>query len=186
MTRWGRSFLSAALVAALLHALVLTGCGGGGSSPTGSPDGAEVRLRLSGLAAPRAAAAGSRSAAVAGAIVFVDGVQVGVTDAGGEIVLRLEPGTHTITVSSGGVTSAPFQVTIEEGEVLTLEVEMEKDGTLVVDQDKDHDGDVDDDDLDDDDDDDDGDDDDDDAADDDDDDDDAGDDVDDDDDDLEE
>jgi hypothetical protein len=151
MARLRKPFLSVALVAALLHGLVLAGCGGGGgSSSTGPSAGAELRLRFSGLAAPRAVSIGARSAAAAGATVNVDGSPAGVTDAGGEIVLQLAPGTYTITVDSGGVISAPFLVTVAEGDVVTLEVEIAKDGTLVVEQDKDRDGDYDDDDEDDD------------------------------------
>ena len=147
MARLKESFLSVAFAAALLHGLVLTGCGGGGgSSSTGPSAGAELRLRFSALAAPRAVSVGARSAAAAGATVNVDGSPAGVTDAGGEILLQLAPGTYTITVDSGGVTSAPFQVTVAEGDVVTLEVEIAKDGTLVVEQDKDRDGDYDDDD----------------------------------------
>ena len=151
MARLRKSFLSVALVAALLNGLMLAGCGGGGgSSSTGPSAGAELRLRFHALAAPRAVSVGARSAAAAGATVNVDGSPAGVTDAGGEILLQLAPGTYTITVDSGGVTSAPFQVTVAEGDVVTLEVEIAKDGTLVVEQDKDRDGDYDDDDEDDD------------------------------------
>ena len=145
-----RLLLPLALGAALLHGLALTGCGGN-SSPTGVANSGEVRLKLNSAAAvgagnARAAFAASDSAEIAGAAILVDGAPAGVTDADGEITLQLEPGIHSITVSSGDVTSSTFQVTIGEGEVLTLEVEMEADGTLDIEQDIDHDGDVDDDD----------------------------------------
>jgi hypothetical protein len=142
MTRPRRSFQSLALLAAMFHTLALSGCGGS-SSPAGPGGNAEVRLKISHLAAARIAAGPARSAAVSGATVLVDGVAAGVTDATGEIVLQLDAGTHSITVSSGDVTSSSFQVTVADGESITLEVEMEQDGTLAIEQDTDRDGDVD-------------------------------------------
>jgi len=146
-----KSLLPLALVAALSHGLLLAGCGGS-SSPTGPSGGSEVRLKFTGAAFARAAVGTARSADVPGATVLVDGVPVGVTDAEGEISLQLAPGVHSIAVTSGGITSSAFQVTVGEGEALKLEVELKADGTLDVAQDTDHDGDVDDDDDDDDDD----------------------------------
>ncbi|HEY6000678.1 MAG TPA: carboxypeptidase regulatory-like domain-containing protein [bacterium] len=142
MARFRKMLLPVALLAAALHGTIITGCGGG-SSPSTPSGSAEVRMKFGGPQAARVAVAGARSASVAGAQVFVDGVVVGVTDANGEIVLQLAPGTHTITVAAGGVTSKAFKVTVAEGDVVTLEVEMEPDGTLVVDKDIDHDGDYD-------------------------------------------
>jgi hypothetical protein len=143
MTRLKKTVLPFALVAAMLHGLVLSGCGGT-SSPTASGGDAEVKLRLSRTAVARVAVGGARSAAVSGATVFVDGVAAGVTDSNGEIVLQIDAGTHTITVSSGGVTSSAVQVSVAEGTAITLDVEIEADGTLAVEQDTDRDGDVDD------------------------------------------
>jgi hypothetical protein len=138
-----KTVLPFALVAAMLHSLVLSGCGGT-SSPTASGGDAEVKLRLSRTAVARVAVGGARSAAVSGATVFVDGVAAGITDSNGEIVLQIDAGTHTITVSSGGVTSSAVQVSVAEGTAITLDVEIEADGTLAVEQDTDRDGDVDD------------------------------------------
>jgi hypothetical protein len=143
MTRLKKTVLPFALVAAMLHSLVLSGCGGT-SSPTASGGDAEVKLRLSRTAVARVAVGGARSAAVSGATVFVDGVAAGITDSNGEIVLQIDAGTHTITVSSGGVTSSAVQVSVAEGTAITLDVEIEADGTLAVEQDTDRDGDVDD------------------------------------------
>jgi hypothetical protein len=143
MTRLKKNVLPFALVAAMLHSLVLSGCGGT-SSPTAPGGDAEVKLRLSRTAVARVAVGGARSAAVSGATVFVDGVAAGVTDSNGEIVLQIDAGTHTITVSSGGVTSSAVQVSVAEGTAITLDVEIEADGTLAVEQDTDRDGDVDD------------------------------------------
>lgn len=139
-----KSFLPLVLVASLLQALLLTGCGGN-SSPTGVANSGEVQLRLTGagVVSSRSALGAARSVEVAGATVLVDGVPAGVTDSSGEITLQLEAGTHSITITSGGVTSSTLSVTISEGEVLKLEVEMKADGTLDVEQDIDHDGDVD-------------------------------------------
>jgi hypothetical protein len=143
MKRLKKTVLPFALVAAMLHSLVLSGCGGT-SSPTASGGDAEVKLRLSRTAVARVAVGGARSAAVSGATVFVDGVAAGITDSNGEIVLQIDAGTHTITVSSGGVTSSAVQVSVAEGTAITLDVEIEEDGTLAVEQDTDRDGDVDD------------------------------------------
>src|SRR5512143_1338409 len=117
MARFRKTLLPVALLASALHGMVITGCGGG-SSPSTPSGSAEVRMKFGGPLAARVAVAGARSASVAGAQVFVDGVAVGVTDANGEIVLHLAPGTHTITVTAGGVTSKAFKVTVAEGDVV--------------------------------------------------------------------
>jgi hypothetical protein len=132
-------------VAALAQGMILGGCGGN-SSPTGAADSAEVQLKLlgAGASAARSALGTVRSADVAGATVLVDGVSAGVTDTSGEITLKLEPGTYTITISSGGVTSSALKITVGQGELIKIEVEMKPDGTLIVEQDTDHDGDIDD------------------------------------------
>ena len=100
MRRMRKTFLSLGLLAALIHGGLLYGCGGKGT-PAGPSGTAQVHLRVAGNVAGNAAAA--RGVAVGGAAVLVDGVEAGVTDAGGEITISLEPGTHTITVSVDGM-----------------------------------------------------------------------------------
>lgn len=145
MREWKGSALACIAAAACASFLLIGGCSSG-DSPSGPSGTGNLRGRLVTSAPARSAAivSAARSAAAVGAEIILDGVPTGsFTDAEGEFVLSVPAGTHTISVSLGGVTSAPITVEMPADGTVELEVELQADGSLEVEEDVDHDGDVD-------------------------------------------
>ena len=143
-----KAWKSATVVASalLVAAGLIVGCSSS-DSPSGPSGGVTVTGKLvqgGGGARGVAFRAAAADEPIVGAEVFVDGKATGVsTDAAGNVTLDLDPGTHTITVETGGVMSAPFTIVVEGVEALNVQFELEDNGTITTHEDVDDDGDLD-------------------------------------------
>jgi outer membrane receptor protein involved in Fe transport len=71
---------------------------------------------------------------ISGATVRVDGSQHAVTDAAGRFrVLRVAPGTHTLTASRVGLTPSSVSVQVADGAAARVDVRMEEESTVLPD-----------------------------------------------------